>query len=114
MLMMINMTPEIENLLSVLDMSEEEQFEWCAKNNLLGGNVLHTDRDNMYLADLAFRMRDEAVKKSKKHYRNALFMVFRYVTKIKYSITDYRMYRYVAEYFRPIDIIIAAEIARSK
>ena len=55
------MSDKINELLSVLDMTEDEQFEWCAKCDLLGGTVLHTDRDSMYLADLAFRLRDEAI-----------------------------------------------------
>jgi hypothetical protein len=39
-----------QELLSVLDMSEDEQWEWCVKNAKSAGESL---------ADLAFRLRDE-------------------------------------------------------
>ena len=49
-----------KDLLKVLHMSENEQWEWCVwrKNiNAVGES----------LADLAFRLRDEAVRDCKKH-----------------------------------------------
>lgn len=45
-----------EELLAVLDLPENEQWNWLVKNNIGGlavGEVAH-------LADLAFRLRDEA------------------------------------------------------
>jgi len=59
------MTPKINNLLSVLDMTEEKQNIWVWKN-ILGYSDKAVNRVflGIYkpesLADLAFRMRDEA------------------------------------------------------
>ena len=55
-----------EELLKVLDMSEDEQWEWCIQN---------TKHIGESLADLAFRLRDEAVAKNHADFHNAIYNI---------------------------------------
>ena len=56
------MTPEkeIQELLAVLDMTEDDQFDWLADRRLLQFKEYQSDREAA-LAALAFKMRDELV-----------------------------------------------------
>lgn len=99
---------KINELLAVLDLTEEEQWKWATAR----ANEFWPDEDifygypEKYLADLAFRLR---LKPSRK-YHDALVKVYEhlwmhgkvhgdYVNWLEYSIT-------------PIDRIIAALIAK--
>jgi len=48
----------IKEILSVLDMTEADQYQWCYEQ------LPELRNYPLSLADLAFRMRDEAVKKN--------------------------------------------------
>ena len=56
------MTYKNKELLSVLDMTNEEQYKWCIKQGLV---QIECGICGIYesLADIAFRMRDEVIKK---------------------------------------------------
>ncbi len=74
------MTPEIQNLLSVLDMTEMEQFQYIHKLYPITHEICSSvERRKRALADLAFRSRDEAVKKDITKYIDAENMVKSYV-----------------------------------
>ena len=63
------METELNNLLLVLNMSEEEQFKWLIEKGITDGSLARSQVTHkivtrwikIELADLAFRFRDEAV-----------------------------------------------------
>ncbi len=106
----------MNDLLKVLDMSEDEQQIWLIKKEVMVGAVLQC-KDGGELpcpsesfADLAFRLRDE-VRREKGNYDHAVYIVFNYEKqKKKYENVFYWM-AYIAQ---PIHWIIAALIAKEK
>jgi len=118
------MTSEIDKLLAVLDMTEEEQCRWLAE--YFKAEYYKTDEWPQYygycdifinntfpsrkviLADLAFKMRNEAVKKDITKYMDAENIVKSYVllkTRTKF------IWSYDSQ---PIHWIIAALIAQEQ
>ena len=103
-----------DELLAVLDMPEDEQLIWCAKNAGL-------DLLDATLADLAFRLRDEAVwhisDEAIPHWENALKKIYVHLFSCLEPETEYAekvMWRWWFESAKPIHIIIAALIAKEK
>lgn len=88
-----------DELLAVLDMSEDEQWEWCVKN-------VKEKTIGESLADLAFRLRDEVVAECGD-------IVWH---KAVVKICDYMRMgtAWFKNYAKPIHWIIAALIAKQK
>ena len=95
-----------QELLAVLDMSEDEQWEWCVKN-------VKEKTMGESLADLAFRLRDEVCKISCENYYAALETV--YCNRVVVSNRQccgfyaYQMYQILT-----IDMIMSALISKEK
>lgn len=90
-----------KELLTVLDMSHNEQAVWCEKPE-------HGNRQmRQSLADLAFRLRDEACKISCEKYNDALGKVYNCRIIIG-NRQGCGFYAYQAYQIKPIDMIIAA------
>ena len=95
------MTPEIEKLLAVLDMTEEEQYCWVMNNFPdEGWKPFPDDEDDSCIriaksqysritADLAFKMRDEAVKTK----------AYKYAQRLVWERTEYKN----AQPFKPMN-----------
>ena len=99
------------DLLKDLDMSEDEQREWCVKNVKSAGESL---------ADLAFRLRNEVFKcllcdqkgvNGCEKYYAALEAVYKH-REIKKQCQSF--YAFLTYRLQPIDMIIAALIAKGK
>lgn len=89
-----------KELLSVLDMSEQEQYIWVINNT-----DLHKMPEKS-LADLAFRLR---YKTMSLNYHEALLKVYCYRCKNDIKTPSQITFRYwLVEYIAPIDMIIAA------
>ena len=101
-----------DKLLAVLDLSEDEQWEWLWKNRQLthiSWNMTATR--NMILADLAFRLRDEVFQKGQRYaYNNALEEVYEYEKELDKKGTDKAGWGIY--WSQPIHWIIAALIAK--
>lgn len=98
-------------LLAVLDMSEEEQKQW------LHDNFLNREYYYPSLADLAFRLRDEAVLLD--NFPWACAEVYNYAHNYKLGPNEVPapttlMWIWFANQARPIHWIIAALIAKEK
>lgn len=91
-----------QGLKAVLDMSEGEQWEYV--------QLCFPEKDWITLADLAFRLRDEACGYSCEDYYNGLITVYNHVYAKKY-VSFYAFWTYQA---KPIHWIIAALIAKGK
>lgn len=120
------MTPEIDNLLSVLHMSEEEQLKFldglwekreipeeCMFKPNMASKLVMTPHNRRVLADLAFRKRNEAVKRygieGKTPWNLATALIWGHCTgtEMKYSFDEFWL-----NIAQPIHLIIAAEIAK--
>jgi hypothetical protein len=107
------MSDKIKELLSILDLTGDEQETWVYKNILkyeaggLGHNYkgfpIHT------LADLAFRMRDETVKS---YWGSARVRVFRAIKDVAHFGAAKYLEQWWDRYAQPIHWIIAALIAK--
>jgi len=100
-----------EELLKVLDMSEEEQFKWLR----LYGYKLHYTSDVIYnemqMAHLAFRLRDEA---NVFMFGDELFMIFYNTEYFKNKDYDTFALWQASKECKPIHWIIAALIAKGE
>ena len=103
-----------QELLAVLDMSEDEQFKWLMYNDIVTNEYVKCSR-HLILADLAFRLRNEAKYEA---WTDALATVSGYVQdKIAQAWNsekedlDVFDWKYNA---KPIHWIIAALIAKGK
>ena len=94
-----------QELLAVLDMSKKEQRQWLLVN------YFHQRMPGVSTADLAFRLRDEACKVSCENYYKALEAVYNHRIKDKQCCSFYAFQTYR---IRPIDMIIAALMAKEK
>jgi hypothetical protein len=100
---------EIEKLLAVLDLTEEEQWRWVVSNQKEYGyklNVIGGASCQMSLADLAFKLKNEAGK----DFIFGLVQVFQYLTKRPKNIIPSPAEQ--IEKSQPIHWIIAARIAK--
>ena len=101
-----------EELLEVLDMSKDKQWEWICKNHFVWSEWDH----NWYygkqiiccIADLAFRLRDEAVKANHRAFHDGIYEVMLHVVGNDNLATAF----WGEEYAKPIHWIIAALIAK--
>ena len=104
----------------ILAMSEEEQQIWLIKNEVMVGAVLQCKGGGELpcpsesLADLAFRLRDEAVEKDCMAYKNALEEVRKAWLITAGSNGTYYLDRFVMYDAKPIHWVIAALIARDE
>lgn len=100
----------MNDLLKVLDLTEEEQKDWLWNNKLI-----HEDES---LADLAFRLRDEAVKLSPVCFQKARAKIYYqvYYYPIGERVLQSKNFLCTAEWWleeaQPIHWIIAALIAK--
>ena len=99
----------MRDLLLVLGMSEDEQSYWTAENTdrrVRGGSYES-------LADLAFRLRDEVLKEHSgcERYHEAIEDIYKY-REIRKQGTS--LYAWTAYQLKPIDMIIAALIAKQE
>ena len=108
------------NLLKVLDISEDEQqMIWLIKKEVMVGAVLQCKGGSELpcpsesLADLAFRLRDEARKCSDEALAEAWAMIYHYDCPDKRN-TDGDVYIWWIWNAKPIHWIIAALIAKDK
>ena len=102
------MTKEIRDLLAVLDLPEDEQCNWLSQNTEIKFKAHLTGQES--LADLAFRLRDEAVKSFDNwwgYWERAIEIVYLQSKKEPDDICDWWMY-----FSRPIHWIIAALIEK--
>ena len=114
------MKEKIQELLSVLDMTEEEQYEWVSqycKDNYIDNEITISHPNLGFddyeiecsLADLAFRMRDEA---DKARLTLARIEVFKAIKEpVHFEEAKYLEYWWNS-YAQPIHWIIAALIAK--
>jgi len=95
---------KIDELLAVLDMPEDEQIIWCAKN--AGYDLLDST-----LADLAFRLRDEVKKQglNLQYYNAAQWVMYKATGSHNHGDYKDKWFSYNAQ---PIHWIIAALIAK--
>lgn len=98
---------KIDELLAVLDMTKAEQYGWAVDKY----PEYLAKYPQKSLADLAFRLRDEACKISCEKYHESLESVYNYhgIQKQCQSFYGWLMYR-----IEPIDWIIAALIAKEQ
>ena len=100
----------MNDLLQVLDMSEEEQWKWVSKQwqkFSIDPSWQTKEYQNMALADLAFRLRDETIEKDL-DWDDALVLVWE---KLGRSMKYQAFSKYYAQ---PIHWIIAASIAKGQ
>ena len=97
----------MNDLLKVLDMSEEEQWVWLEKK--YGAGAFHS------FPTLAFMLRDEILKKEKFWYGN-LHIVYSHIKRrrVDYDIAPGVLSQYFLFEAKPIHWIIAALIAKEK
>jgi hypothetical protein len=105
---------KIDELLAVLDMPEDEQIKWVDSH--IGRRVIYQNGIAWYresLADLAFKERDEAVKTNRQFYEEGLYLVSQ-KRWIDYQVMKNIniIYEEWCLYATPIEIIIAAQIAK--
>ncbi len=93
----------MSELLKVLDMSEDEQLLWCAKN--AGFDMLDAT-----LADFAFRLRDEWSRFGA--FYSAMLDVQEYLKIEKYTSRRAMSYKFWAIQAQPIHWILASLIAK--
>ena len=101
---------KIDELLSVLGMTEEEQWDWLVDNpesEFWPDAIFYGERER-YIADLAFRLRDEVIKTNIHKYIKAKLIITEYMSKIKK-----KTWLYSTE-AQPIHWIIAALIAKEQ
>ena len=115
-----------EKLLAVLDMPENEQWRWVCGQDLWKYFTIHiagTVENKTFLADLAFRMRDEARETKEKWwaYSESCEQVANYRLENQWKDTAEINGKYLTDCFAiwiyladPIDQIIAALIAKPK
>lgn len=103
------MSESIENLLAVLDMTEEEQEEWIIASGLLPEEDGIPIYSKPILADFAFRLRDEvtATKEGIYFWDRAMAEVCR-----EKDISYKEFLTWCHAKAQPPDWIIAAEIAK--
>ncbi len=108
----------MNDLLKVLDMSEDEQFKWLCDKGITDGSLARSQITHKIVtrwiriefADLAFRLRPEAVHLN---YYEALMEVCRYRCKHdKRTPPQITFVHWLVEYICAIDMIIAALIAQ--
>lgn len=120
------MNDKIKELLAVLDLPEEEQWDWLYSHREEYGFeldwinravpsaykqvMLATIRRS--LADLAFKLRDEAVKENWGSWVYCVDTVFAYVKPKGYEGKDTNSLVWLATEGKPIHIIIAVLIAK--
>ncbi len=110
----------MNDLLKVLDMSEEEQVSWLCNyiyHHEKGADYWHNFLNrHISLADLAFRLRDDLVKQAPYSMRyaweNALEEVYQYEKELNKEGTDKAGWG--LDWSQPIHWIIAALIAKNK
>ena len=103
------MTKQQEKILAVLDMSEVEQKSWCWVN--IENEQYYTSRKrDINLADLAFRLRDEAVKSNHADFHEAIYDVMMKVEGCEKWATAF----WGECIAKPIHWIIAAEMIKAK
>ena len=101
---------KIQELLSVLDMSEDEQWHFLVHKD--NGYISTKTQEELSskkisLADLAFRTRDEAGKNDAVYWEQAIYRVYK-----KSAHRDYdNIFCWFTEFAQPIHWIIAALIA---
>lgn len=104
--------------LKVLDMSEDEQIKCLIEKGVTDGGLAISQVTNkivphwirIELADLALKLRDEAVPLK---YHEALMKVYRYRCKhSKKTPPQITFGHWLVEYIKSIDMIIAALIAK--
>lgn len=124
------MTDKIKELLAVLDMPEEKQWTYLAKKGLMSHSWEDAqdikleiptwrwessfgrkvkDKFRAVLADLAFRLRDEAVVEYEGSWGQATSLVYKYITGAKDKLLTGAWFLCTAQ---PIHFIIAALIAK--
>ena len=122
----------MNDLLKVLDMSEEEQLQWLIDKNITDGSLAISQVTNeivphwirIELADLAFRLRDEVAKvkdlsdifnptKLTIAYFDAFMDICDYY-KYPWSENKGDVYTWIMYCAKPIHWIIAALIAKDK
>ncbi len=109
----------LNDLLKILDTSEDEQWDWVSnqwQEFSIDPSWRTKEYRNMALADLAFRLRDEVCNpktytKCCENYHEALEEVYNYRIKDKQCCS---LYAWQAYQIRPIDMIIAALIAKGQ
>ena len=109
-----------EELLKVLDMSEDEQWGWLIYNRAKYGYVLFQDclsgnSKRMAIADLAFRLRDEAIML--KEFPFLMARVYNHAHGYKPNKGEIHapimmMWIWFAGYAKPIHWVIASLIAK--
>lgn len=109
----------MSELLKVLDMTEKEKITWFYRrpepelHNIVWVYPEDKFKDGM-LADLAFRLQDEAARKYPVAYQKALSQVWKYYCdKLGYNTPLTCTYRnWIDMWVRPTDRIIAALTAK--
>jgi hypothetical protein len=99
-----------DKLLAVLDMSEDEQKNWCFRNTHTENGIIKVQW--YFLSDLAFRLRDE-VDDTRMH--NAMYKIQQYMSKKDSSIAqpeDYATAFWGLYHAKPIHWVIASLIAK--
>ena len=112
----------MNDLLKVLDMSEDEQFKWLCDKGITDGSLARSQITHKIVtrwiriefADLAFRFRDKVCNPKTytrccENYHEALEVVYNHRIKDKQCCS---LYAWQAYQIRPIDMIIAALIAK--
>jgi len=107
---MVSKDQQIQELLKVLDMTEEEQKEWAYALP----EWKYDDMSNS-LADLAFRMRDKVDKAYGLLWTGSLHYVYCYIIRgsLDYEMPYVPIFRWFGIKAKPIDWIIAAKIAEA-
>lgn len=108
-----------QKLLAVLKLKEDEQYRWCEKQGLFNFRKPPNEVEcsckaflsiSESLADLAFRLRNEA---KPLNYHKAIMEVYRYRCKHdKKTPPQITFGHWLVEYITAIDMIIAALIAK--
>lgn len=107
---------DTKKLLKVLDLSEEEQMQWLLDNSITDGSLAVSQVSskivgrwiNIELADLAFRLRDEAVGKDWVGWQIGSARVWNVTHKSDYNPGKF------GNRAKPIHWIIAALIAKGE
>lgn len=103
-----------KELLAVLDMSEEGQWRWLTdpdREDFWPHISIFIERREWYLADLAFRLRDEVKYIHRCSFVRAVLLVFSHYFKKKPQ--DDTLWRWFSREANPIHWIIAALIAKN-
>ena len=109
------MTDRTKELLSVLGMSETEQRKWAWNTAQLEIcqilKITEIEFNRLSLADLVFRLRDEAIKLPNYLWAKATKLVYEYTNPAS-ATNFYLAASYFADKAQPIHWIIAALIAK--